>query len=95
VRACVPCPDLTYSTLLLCSFLQVTAHPGIAFFAFVCAVSFFGFWLVVLRECCGCCFLLRWLEDALLVVYVLAELAICGWSISFAYYYCSTRESGP
>jgi hypothetical protein len=63
------------------------AHVGIAFFCFVLASAVVGFWLVVLRECCACLAPVRWLEQAALLVYILAELAICGWSIAWAVFY--------
>lgn len=65
----------------------VDGHPGIAFFCFVLVVAVVGFCLVVLRECCACLAPLRWAEKGALLVYILCELVICGWSIAWAVFY--------
>jgi formate hydrogenlyase subunit 3/multisubunit Na+/H+ antiporter MnhD subunit len=68
-------------------------HPGIAFFCFVLASAIVGFWLVVLRECCACLAPVRWLEQAAMLVYILAELVIFGWSIAWAVFYIRELQS--
>lgn len=73
---------------------KLSGADGIAFFIIVVAVALYGTIMIIGRTCCDCACGVKWCFNVLLIIYILAQLGVCGWSGFFAYKFINPFVTG-